>query len=70
LEKAVNNYNNLTAIFKEAKMRPERDNGLGDLIDHRLDHYFYEIKRCCNKYRLTEAMVKTLKPEYVSHPRY
>jgi hypothetical protein len=67
LHKAIYKYNSVIAIYEEATKRPERDNGLEHLIGHGLDYYLNETKKCFNKFRLTEAMAKTLNPRYVSH---
>jgi hypothetical protein len=66
LHKAINKYNSVIAIYEEATKRPERDNGLEHLIGHGLDYYLDETKRCLSKFRLTEAMAKTLNPRYTS----
>jgi hypothetical protein len=67
LHKAIYKYNSAIAIHEEATKRPERDNGLEHLIGHGLDYYLDEVKRCLSKFRLTEAMAKTLNPRYTSH---
>lgn len=67
LKEANNKYNSLIALYKEAMTRPERDNGLKHLIEHEIYYYFDETKRCINKFRLTEEMIRILKPRYVSH---
>lgn len=67
LKKARSNYIRTFNWYIEAFTRPERDNGLQHLIGHGMDYYLDETKRCLSKFRLTEAMIKTLNPSYVSH---
>ena len=62
-----NEYSHSINLLKEAKNRPERHRDIEEYLFRLVSDKYVERKNCLNKIRLTESIIKTIDPNYISN---